>query len=262
MREYVEGYLVVHRRTSTDVSALAAWPVFGRHGGNGHQPTGSLFDFSRSRIGLHIVEQKLSGPLQHGIVAGQEIFVARIEIMLPDMGRQPGTASREHAPRCAVHGTGNAPEVGIVVSHPTLAAVHLFGCFGARLAQVFHHREQRFLRLSEVAHKCRPVVHLGIDVDRVFRVPRSVHLVVPYTLQIGGLPAGLRRRDQQIATVLHHQRHHIEVSAVEGAQAFVGGQAASTGFTSSATQCQLYAIVLLLVFLDMVDQKLFIWLAL
>ena len=146
-----------------------------------------------------------------------------------------------------------------MVSHPTLTIVHLLGGFGTCLAQFACHLKQRFLRLSQIANKRRPVVHLGIDVDGIFRVPWGVHFVVPYTLQVSRLSARLTRRNQQIATILHHQRHHIEVSAVESTQALVGRQATSIGFASGATQCQLYAVVLLLVFLDMVGQKLFIW---
>ena len=49
------------------------------------------------------------------------------------------------------------------------------------------------MTLAEVCHLGWPVVHLGIDVDGVFAVPRSMHAPVPYTLQVGSLSAGLRR---------------------------------------------------------------------
>ena len=132
------------------------------------------------------------------------------------MGGQPGAARWEHAPGRSVDRTGNAPQVGVVVSHPSVAAIHLACRRGTRLAQFACHLEQRPLRLGKVTYQRRPVVHLGIDVNSVLRVPRCVHLVVPYTLQVGGLATGLTRRNQQITAILHHQRHHVEVGAVEG----------------------------------------------
>ena len=89
--------------------------------------------------------------------------------------------------------------------------VHRLCRLGTRLAQFARHLEQRSLRLSEITNESWPVVHLGIDVDGVLRIPRCIHLVIPYPLQVGGLSARLTGRNEQVATVLHHQRHHVEV---------------------------------------------------
>ena len=102
--------------------------------------------------------------------------------MLPEVGRQPCTTRGEHAPVSSVDGSGNAPQVCIVVGYPTFAAIHLLSSDGTRLTQVANHGEERLLRLCEVTHQSRPIVHLGIDVDGVFRVPRRLHLIVPHTL--------------------------------------------------------------------------------
>ena len=182
-----------------------------RHRGHRDQPARCLLHLARCRIGLHVVCQEVGGPLHHGVVTGQKLLVARVEIVLPDVRGQPGATRGEHAPGRTVHRPGNTPEVGVVVSHPAPTAVHLLGRLRSRLAQVANHREQRLLRLGQVSHQGRPVVHLGVDVDGIFRVPRCIHLVVPHALQVGRLAPRLRRRDEQVAPVLHHQRDHIQV---------------------------------------------------
>ena len=122
-----------------------------------------------------------------------------------------------------------------MMSHPPLAVIHRLCRLGTRRAQVANHREQRLLRLCEITHQRRPVVHLRIDVDGVFRIPGRIHLVVPYTLQIGRLTTWLRRRNQQVTTILHHQRHHIEVGAVKSRQALVSRKAWNTRITSTTS---------------------------
>ena len=185
---------------------------------------------------------------------GEELLVARVEIMLPEVGGQPGTSRGEHAPGCAVHRTSDAPEVGVVVGHPSLAAIHLTSRNGTRLTEVADHREERLLRLCEVTHEGRPVVHLGIDVDGVFRIPGRIDLVVPDTLQIGGLSTRLRGGDEQVTAILHHERYHIEVAAVESDEAAVCGQI----LIPVMRQCQADTVILLLVFLEVTVEDLLI----
>ena len=73
------------------------------------------------------------------------------------------------------------------------------------------------------------------------------------------MSAGLRRGDQQITAVLHHQRYHIEVRAVKLGEALVGGNL-STLITLSIliTQNQRHPVILLLVFLQMGLQQLLV----
>ena len=165
--------------------------MLGRDGGNGHHPTGSRLDLTILRIGLHILHEEFCGTFHHRIIGAQEVLVTCEKIVLPEMGCEPGTTRGEHAPGRTIDRSGDTPEVGVVVSHPTVTAVHLTSSELSRLTQVSDHVEERLLGLSQVAYKGRPVVHLGIDVDRVFRIPGGVQFVVPDTLQVGGLATGL-----------------------------------------------------------------------
>ena len=111
-----------------------------------------------------------------------------------------------------------------MVGHPSFTTIHLPSCDGTSLTEVADHREERLLRLCKIAYQGRPVIHLCIDVDGVFRIPRRFHLVVPHTLQVGGLSTRLRRGDEQVTAILHHERHHVEVAAVESGEASISGQ--------------------------------------
>ena len=159
--------------------------MFGRYGRHRHHPP-SL------GIALHIVDEEEGGTSESLIVAREEVLVAGKEIVLPDMRGEPCSTGGEHSPCRAIYGTCDTPEVGIVVCHPSTAIIHLLCGDGSRGTQVVDHVEERHLRLSEVAPECRPVVHLCIDVNGVFRVPWRIHLVVPHALQVGGLSARLR----------------------------------------------------------------------
>ena len=151
---------------------------------------------------LHIVEIEVGCTFDDGVPLAKELLVARVEIVLPQMGGKPSTTIRIHTPEGAIHRTSNAPDIRIVVCHPTIASIHLLGSHSTRLTQVFNHRKERFGGLRQVAHLSRPVVHLSIDVDGVFGIPRSIALVVPYALQIGRLTTRLGRRDEQIASIV------------------------------------------------------------
>ena len=182
--QHIEDYLVVHRRTCRHRSALSVRSMLRRYRRHRHQPT-------ILRMTLHIVEQELCCAAHHGILFFQEGFVASKQIVLPEMGGQPGAACREHTPSGTIHRSGDTPQVGIMMSHPTTAAIHLLRGHSAGFAQIINHREQRLCGLAQITDIGNPVVHLGIDVNRIFRVPRRIHLVVPHALQISGLSTGL-----------------------------------------------------------------------
>ena len=192
--------------------------MLGRYGGDCHQPSFGLLDLTIGGIGLHVVDQEVGSTFHHREIISEELLVARIQVMLPEVCRQPCSTCGEHAPRGAVDGTCDTPEVCVMMGHPSLTAIHLLSCDGTSLTEVLDHREEGLLRLRKITHERRPVVHLGIDVDGVFRVPGRVDLIVPDTLQIGGLSTWLRGGDQQVTTILHHERYHVEVASVESGE--------------------------------------------
>ena len=171
----IENNLVIHRRTSCDVCTFAHWSMLWRHRRCCDQPP-------VLRMRLHIVEQEVGSPLHHGVVLFQQLFVAGKQILLPDVCGQPGATRREHTPRSAIHRSGDTPDVGIMVSHPATTAIHHISRLGSRHAEIFDHRQQRLLRLHQIAHHRGPVVHLGIDIDGILRIPGRILLVVPHAL--------------------------------------------------------------------------------
>ena len=96
----------------------------------------------------------------------------------------------------------------------------------ARLAQLLDQVEQRLVALGEVRHLGGPVVHLGVDVDRVLAAPGGVHVVVPEALEVRGLGARPRAGDQQVAPVLEVGRGEagVDRSLAHGRETLVRGQ--------------------------------------
>ena len=91
--------------------------------------------------------------------------------------------------------------------------------------QLLGHPEQRLVALGEVGGIGQPVVHLEVDVGRVLAAPGRIDLLVPDALQVGGLTAGPRRGDHQVAAVLDVERGErgIGVRRV-GRDALIGRQ--------------------------------------
>ena len=176
-------------------------------------------------MGLHVIQVEVGRTLDDRIPFPEEILVAGEQVMLPQVGGEPGAAVGEHPPLRTVHRACDAPQVCIVMRHPAAGAVHGAGRDGTRLAQFTDELEQGLGGLRKACHLGRPVVHLRVDVDGVFAVPGSVRLVVPDALEIRGLAAGLGTADQEITPVVEQQGHHPHVvAAIEGIQAPVGGQ--------------------------------------
>ena len=86
--------------------------------------------------------------------------------------------------------------------------------------------KERLVAFRQVGHLRRPVIHLGVDVERPVGAPRRTHGVVPDPLQIRREAAGARAGDQQVATVLVKQRGQagIGLALDETREAFIGGQ--------------------------------------
>ena len=121
----IEGYLVIHRATCRYGSSLTLRSLFRTHRRHGYLPFGA-------RQLLHIVEIELSSTLYHRIPLLEESLVACIEIMLPEMSGEPGSAIREHAPLRTIHRTCYAPNISIMMCHPATAAIHFSSRLGSR----------------------------------------------------------------------------------------------------------------------------------
>ena len=141
------------------------------------------------------------------------------------MGGEPGTAIRKHAPLRSIHRTRYAPDIGIMMSHPATATIHFPSRLCSRYAQILNQRIQRLRGIGEIRYLGRPVVHLRIDVDGVFAVPRRISAVIPNTLQVCRLSTRLGRGNEQIATIVIHQCYHRHILAARKfLQTLVGRQ--------------------------------------
>ena len=242
----IEGYLVIHRATCRYGSSLTHRSLFRTHRRHGYLP------FCARQL-LHIVEIELSGTFYYRIPLLEESLIARIEIMLPEMGGEPGSTIREHAPLRTVHRTCYAPDIGVMMCHPATATIHFPSRLCSRYAQILNQRIQRFRGVTEIRYLGRPVVHLRIDVDGIFAVPRRIFAVVPNTLQVCSLSTRLGRGDEQIATIVIHQCHHRHILAARKfLQALVGRQR-SIGIScqSQGRSTKLFLIGLHMAFLQL-----------
>src|SRR3546814_9919270 len=64
-----------------------------------------------------------------------------------------------------------APQVGIVMGHPAARAIHASRGAFARDGKVAHHFHQGGHAFAERGRFGGPIVHLGVDVDRIFGAP-------------------------------------------------------------------------------------------
>ena len=133
--------------------------------------------------------------------------------MLPKVLAQPRPAGRPDAVIGVVDRRRAAPEVKIVVQHPPPCAIVLARRFRTRHRDFPQGREERFMCLGEAGRFGRPVVHLGVDVDRVLAVPRRLVQVVPQALQVGRLATAATGSDQQVAAILEQQCHQLGIRA-------------------------------------------------
>ncbi len=187
------------------------------------------------RVFYQVIEEELRRPF-HGRIGffGQELLIAREQVLFPKVLAEPGPAGDPDAVVGGVDGGRAAPEVEVVVRDPTEGAVLLLGHRRAGMRQVGNRVVQRRLTFGQVRRQRRPVVHFRIDVAGVLAVPGRVERIVPDALQIGRLPALATGRNEQIAAVLEEERGQIGIVAVaEVAEAdvgrFVGGGGCGRG---------------------------------
>ena len=203
VREKVGHELVVHRHARKDVGSHPGRVVLRRVGRRHHEVAGA-------RILDEEVHEELRSALHQRIDLRQVFLVSVIEIAVPEVLAEPGTAARPEAAVGEVQRARDAPQVGIVVQHPAAAAV-LARRDGAALREVADQRQQRLVQLRQVRQLGGPVVHLQVDVGRIIAAPGRGRAGVPDALQVGRLRAGLRAADQQIAAELEVGRHQRRI---------------------------------------------------
>ena len=147
-------------------------------------------------------QEELRRALQDRVVFFQRLFIACVLVVIPEALAQPGSTRRPHSPERSIDRGRAAPAVGIVVTDPSARAIVRLRRLRARFGQVRQHFEQRRIALQQIRRSGVPVVHLRVDVDRVFRSPRRIDAVVPEPLQRCGLAARSGTGEQQIAPIL------------------------------------------------------------
>lgn len=100
---------------------------------------------------------------------------------------QPGT-SLGHMPKYAAStGPAGTPYIRIMMCHPTFSIIKNFSSLTACNCQVSHLSKRRFMCLTQIGHFSRPIIHLRIDINRIFTIPGSIWTMIPNTLKIGRL---------------------------------------------------------------------------
>ena len=112
----VEGYLVVHCTAGHNACARLVVTMFRRHGRHGDEPS-CLWMF-------HQMAHIEVGCAAEGVVmTTQEVFVASEEIVLPQVLRKPCASVGPHAVICRVDGSGDSPDVGVVMGCPAAGSI-------------------------------------------------------------------------------------------------------------------------------------------
>ncbi len=163
-------------------------------------------------------------PFERRVEPGEELLVAGELIMFPQVLAEPRAAGGPEAPGTVDRG-GSPPEIGVVVGDPAAGPPLHLGGAGAGFGEILDHGHERLDALAQIGGFGRPVVHLGVDVDRVLAAPGRVQAVVPKALERGRLSALARGTDEQVAAVLEIQSGQPGI--VAGGKAFdplVGGK--------------------------------------
>ena len=161
-----------------------------------------------------IVGSKVGTTLDYVVsLIGKESAVAGVVIIVPHVCGKPRTCKRREVPRhiLARQGRSESKDIGRYRCCPSTCTEICLGSNLTRLDESTDEVEQRLFALAEVGLACRPVVHLHIDIGVIVYTPRSVNVVVPYTLEVGWHIARTRRGDEQIAAKLIVELFEIEV---------------------------------------------------
>ena len=142
------------------------------------------------------------------------------------MGTEPGCAHGPEGSRKPQILGGAVPfDIRIMVGHKAPCAVHAF----RHLPSVGHHSfqqcKQRQVALGQIAAFRRPVIHLRIDIDGVFRSPGRSKILIPKSLQGQGQRARAASRNHEIPSVLEQQllKRDVLTTLRQKSQSLIGG---------------------------------------
>ena len=179
---------------------------------------------------LRVLDQELQEELRRAphdrVGVLEELPIAGEEVVFPEMLAEPGTADGPHAVLGRIDRSGPAPEIDVVVGHPAAAVVVDAGGLRAGDRDVPEHVEEGLVALGEVCHLGRPVVHLGVDVDRVLAAPGGRDRLIPDALEVGRLSAGAAAGDQEIAAELEAEGFQVGIggTVADGLEPLIGGR--------------------------------------
>ena len=216
--EQVADDLVVHRRAHDEPALL------GGVGRPADQPAGlRVLDEEIHEEQRGVLHDRV-GPIR------EELTVAGVEVVVPEVVAEPGAAGDPDAVIRGVDGGGAAPEVGVVVQDPAARAVVFLRDRPARLGDIRDEVEERARAFREVRDLDRPVVHLGVDVHGPLAVPGGIERLVPDALQVRGLAAGAAAGDHQVAAELEEEGGQRGVVLPgDGLEPSIGGQPGRLG---------------------------------
>src|SRR5678810_134697 len=95
---------------------------------------------------------------------------------------QPATAVAPCTPKCSINSAVDAPNVRIVVCHPTSRTIHFLCSLPPCCRQLLYHPDQWLVHFRKIGFFCGPVIHLSINVNCVLTVPWRSNLIIPNSL--------------------------------------------------------------------------------
>ena len=117
----------------------------------------------------------------------QVVIVFRKQIFVKQVSAHPCRTERPECPgRTSVCRRRLTPQIHVMKTCCTVAAKICFCGLFSIIQKLAVHPHKRLDQLMQPARSRHPVVHLGVDVDRIIAVPRRQLFAVPESLQVGG----------------------------------------------------------------------------
>ena len=128
-----------------------------------------------------------------------------------------------------IDGCCSPPEIGIMMEHPAITIIVVPGRDPAGFHTFIDQVKQGIMAIGKIHHFRRPVIHLRVDIHRVFTAPRRFKLLVPYSLQVRRVSAFPAGTDHQVPGILDVQGNQCRVIRrfLVGMKPLSGGQSVS-----------------------------------